>query len=79
MKIKFSFSLQTESDFASLSLHEATPEEKENAEKLKNKGNLFYFLKTIKKRLRIHNLSSFIGAMGPDLQLKLSACSFLQV
>jgi len=32
---------QTESDFASLSLHEATPEEKENAEKLKNKGNEF--------------------------------------
>ncbi|CAL1535426.1 unnamed protein product [Lymnaea stagnalis] len=32
---------ETESDLASLSLHEATPEQKEEAEKLKNKGNDF--------------------------------------
>lgn len=32
---------ETESDMASLSLHEATPEQKEEAERLKNKGNEF--------------------------------------
>ncbi|KAH9515400.1 hypothetical protein Btru_014367 [Bulinus truncatus] len=32
---------ETESDLASLSLHEASPEQKEEAEKLKNKGNEF--------------------------------------
>lgn len=32
---------EAESDMASLSLHEATPEQKEAAEKLKNKGNEF--------------------------------------
>lgn len=32
------FVLQTDSEFAELSLHEATPEEKEEAEGLKNKG-----------------------------------------
>lgn len=31
-------SLQPESDFSTLSLHEPTPEEKEKAEKLKNEG-----------------------------------------
>ncbi|GFN87116.1 small glutamine-rich tetratricopeptide repeat-containing protein alpha-like [Plakobranchus ocellatus] len=33
--------LETESDLATLSLHEATPEQKEEAEKYKNKGNDF--------------------------------------
>ena len=31
---------QADSDFSTLSLHEATPEEKEEAEKMKNKGSL---------------------------------------
>ncbi|KAL5017285.1 hypothetical protein ScPMuIL_006874 [Solemya velum] len=34
-------SLETDPEFTSLSLHEPTPEEKEEAEKLKNKGNDF--------------------------------------
>ena len=32
---------QTESDLSGLSLHEPTPEQKEEAERLKNKGNDF--------------------------------------
>ena len=35
--------LQPEAEFDSLSIHEPTPEEKEEAELLKNKGNLLYY------------------------------------